>query len=181
MWKRIRPLLILLSVTLNLAFVGVWAAHALSGRLRCPRGPTHGGEGVSCLLHRRLGTTEAQWRDIEPDLAEFRKSARAVCAEINRTRGELINLIADDEPDMEAIQAKQEEILAGQRRMQKLVISHLLSQKKALTQEQQKQLFEMLRRQSGCASHGPMMGIRLGEGSAVQEPCGSEGNHQERR
>jgi Spy/CpxP family protein refolding chaperone len=67
-------------------------------------------------------------------------------------------LIAAPEPDREAIGAKQEEVFAGQRRMQELVISHLLSQKKALTQEQQKRLFEMLRRQSGCAGHGPMMG-----------------------
>ena len=157
MWKKIRPLLILLSVALNVAFVTFWAVHALpsyfGGRHRAT-----GDGAVWCPLHRRLGATGAQWREIEPRLIEFQKSARTICAEVNRARGEMIDLIAAPEADREAIRAKQEEIFAGQRRMHGLVISHLLSEKKALTQEQQRQLFEMLRRQSGCAGHGPMMG-----------------------
>jgi len=176
MWKKIWPLLILLSVTLNVAFVVSWAIHALPGRLGCLRGPRQG-QGVWCPLHRQLGTSEAQWREIEPRLAEFRKSAGAVCEEVNRARGEMIDLIAAPEPSPEAIRAKQEEILAGQRRMQELVIDHLLSQKKALTPDQQRQLFDMLRRRSGCAGHGPMMG-RAGmeaicPGKGHGENCGS--------
>ena len=157
MWKKIRPLLIPLSVALNVAFVTFWAVHALpsyfGGRHR-----TTGDGAVWCSLHRKLGVTDAQWREIEPRLIEFQKSVRGICAEVSRARGEMLDLIAAPEAGREAIRAKQEEIFAGQRRMQKLVISHLLSEKKALTQEQQRQLFEMLRRRSGCAGHGPMMG-----------------------
>jgi len=160
MWKRIRPLLILLSVTLNFALLAVWAAHTLSGRLHCSLEPRdENDEGVTCPLHRQMGMTEAQWRhDIEPRLVKFRESARSVCGEINRSRVELIDLIAALEPDREAIAAKQEEILAGQRRMQELVIAHLLSEKSVLTQNQQRKLFDMLRQRTGCAKHGPMMG-----------------------
>ena len=111
MWKKIRPLLILLSVALNAAFVVFWAAHALPPHLRGAHGLRHG-EGVWCPLHRRLGATEAQWREIEPRLIEFQKSARAICAEVNRARGELLDLIAAPEPGREAIRAKQEEIFA---------------------------------------------------------------------
>lgn len=167
MWKKIRPLLILLSVTLNVAFVVFSAADALPGRLCGPRGPRQE-EGTWCPLHRRLGTTEAQWRKIEPRLAEFQRSARAVCKEVNRARGEMINLIAAPEPNPEALGAKQDEILAGQRRMQNLVIDHLLSEKKVLTQDQQRELFDMLRRRRGCDGHGPMMGP-LGTGPSCRD------------
>ena len=157
MWKKLRPLLILLSVALNVAFVVIWAAHAVPTHLRAWRGPAHE-EGVWCPLHRRLGATEAQWRKIEPRLAEFQNSARTVCDELNRARGEMIDLIAAPEPDREAIRAKQEEILAGQRRMQQLVIENLLTEKQLLRPEQQEQLFQMMRSRSGCAGHGPMTG-----------------------
>ena len=162
MWKKMRLLVILLSIALNIAFVAIWAAHALPVHLGGWYGPERG-EGVWCPLHRRLGTTEAQWREIEPRLAEFQKSARAVCNEVNRSRTEMIDLIAAPNPDPEAIRAKQEEILAGQRRMQQLVIDHLVNEKKTLQEDQQRQLFDMLRRRSGCAGHGPMMG-RTGMG-----------------
>ena len=78
MWKKIRPLLILLSVALNVAFVTFWAVRALPSHFCGKRGTTGGG-AVWCPLHRKLGTTDAQWREIEPRLAEFKKSARTVC------------------------------------------------------------------------------------------------------
>jgi len=157
MRKKIMPLLVFLSVALNLAFVVVWAARALPTHLAGHHGPSHE-EGIWCPLHRRLGTTEAQWREIEPRAAEFQKSAQAVSAEINCARAEMIDLIAAPEPDRHAIRAKQEEIVARQRQMQELVIDHLLSEKNFLTHEQQQQLFRMMRQQSGCAGHGPMTG-----------------------
>ena len=157
MWKKIRLLLILLSIALNVAFVSFWAVYALPSHF-CGGNRTSGDGEVWCPLHRKLGATDEQWREIEPRLIEFKKSARAICAEVNRARGEMLDLIAAPEADREAIRAKREEILASQRSMQELVISHLLSEKKALTQEQQKQLFEILRRPSGCAAHIPMMG-----------------------
>jgi len=177
MWKKVRPLLILLSVALNVAFVVIWAAHAVPTHLRAWRGPAHE-EGVWCPLHRRLGATEAQWREIEPRLAEFQNSARTVCDELNRARGEMIDLIAAPEPDREAIRAKQEEILAGQRRMQQLAIEHLLTEKQLLRPEQQEQLFQMIRSQSGCVGHGPMMG-RTGMGK--MQPGHSETTRMEKR
>lgn len=161
MRKTIILLLIALSVALNVAFVTVWALHTLPPLMR--RGESAGTEGIWCPLHRRLAATEAQWREIEPRLVEFQNAARDVCEEVNQSRSELIGLIADDEPDMEAIQAKQEEILAGQRRMQQLVIDYLLADKRTLTPEQQRQLFDMLRQRAGCAGHGPIAGPMRGE------------------
>lgn len=170
MWKKIAPLLVILSIALNLAFVGVWATHAAAarwnrGNASCgPCGDNQG--GMWCPLHRKLGATDQQWQQIEPKLAEFRKSAQAVCQDVTRKRGEMIDLIASTQPDRQAIAAKQDEILTGQRRMQELVIEQLLAEKQVLTAQQQKELFDLLRQQGGCAGQGPMM-MRLPGGAAT--------------
>ena len=152
MWKKIAPLLVILSVALNVAFIGVWGAHVI-------REHGHHGtwftdkhsDGIGCPLHRKLGASEQQWKQIEPKLVEFRKSSQSVCEEVNRKRQEMIDLVASANPDPQAIAAKQEEILAGQRKMQELVIAQLLAEKQVLTPQQQKELFDLLRQRSGCA------------------------------
>ena len=175
MWKKIAPLLIVLSVALNLAFVGVWAAHAVAARWNrgeCPHGfGADADRGIWCPLHRQLGASDAQWRQVEPRLAEFLKSSQEVCGEMARRRAEMIDLLACPQPDRQAIVAKQEEILTGQRRMQTLVIEQLLSEKEILTSQQQKELFDLLRRRSGCAGQGPMMMDLGAAGEASSRPC----------
>ena len=166
MWKKIKPLLILLSVGLNVAFVVAWAAHALPSRAGGPR-RGRSGEGIWCPLHRELGTSEEQWQEIEPRLKQFQERCQELCRHLNQLRGEMIDLVAAAEPDRAAIEAKQEEILAGQRKMQGLVIEHLLAEKQLLSPEQREQLFEMIRRRSQCAGHGPMMGAGRGQGGGM--------------
>jgi Spy/CpxP family protein refolding chaperone len=85
----------------------------------------------------------------------------------------MIDLIASTRPDRQAIAAKQDEILAGQRKMQELVIEQLLSEKQVLTPQQQKDLFDLLRQRGGCAGHGPMMmGMPGGEGTTCPHQDG---------
>jgi Spy/CpxP family protein refolding chaperone len=55
-----------------------------------------------------------------------------------------------------AIRAKQEEILAGQRQMQNVVIDHLLKEKEILSAEQAKKLIQSLCEQ--CRHEGGGMG-----------------------
>jgi len=174
MRRKITILLIVLSAGLNVAFVAMWAAHALPRHL-CGTSKPGQDNGVWCPIHRRMDVSDAQWREIEPRLRTFRGAARDVCAEVNRSREELITLIAAPEIDQAAIAAKQEEILAGQRKMQSLVIEHLLNEKETLNTEQQETFFRMLRRRSGCASHGPAMGMGLGGGPAMRETCRGRG------
>jgi HEAT repeat protein len=79
-------------------------------------------------------------------------------SQATRARLELLDLLAAPEPDMKTIVVKQEEILAGQRRMQELVIKHILAEKELLTPEQLKELFNLLRQRSRCGGRGPMIG-----------------------
>jgi len=159
MWKKAAMLLIILSVALNLAFIGTWVTHTIGTHWVCPGPGGHavGAGGMWCPLHQQLGASPDQWKQIEPRLVEFRKAAVALCQEVARKHTEMIDLLASPQPDREALRAKQEEILAGQRKMQELVIGQLLAEKEVLTPAQQKELFDMLRQRGGCAGHGPML------------------------
>ena len=156
MWKKIAPLLIVLSIALNVAFISVWAVQTVRAHW-----PTQAADEskVWCPLHRRLNVTDEQWRRIEPRILEFRARSQTICAEMTRLRTELIDLIASDNPDREAIAAKQGKIRAGREQMQKLVVERLLAEKEVLTDEQQKKLFDLIRQRGAC--HGParMMGL----------------------
>ena len=158
MWKKVAPLLIVLSVALNVAFVGIWAVRAVGSYWSME--PEAQDTAVWCPLHRRLNVTEKQWRQIEPRLKAFRQKSQSLRRQISGMRGEMIDLIAaNDEPDREAIAAKQEQIRAGRQGMQQLVIEHLLAEKEVLTAEQQNELFDLLRQRSTCAGPGRMMGL----------------------
>jgi len=160
MVKKYAFLLIVLSVALNIGFAGVWAAQTVGGHWPAWEGCGHkGGEGaVWCPLYRSLAVTDEQRQRLEPRLAQFRQASQALCQETQRKRAELIDLVASAGTDRTEIATKQEEILAGQRRMQELVIEQLLTEKEVLTAEQQKELFDMIRRHSGCMGPALMRG-----------------------
>ena len=71
----------------------------------------------------------------------------------------MIELLAAAEMDQNAVRRQQEKILVGHRRMQDMVLEHLLAEKNVLNDEQETKLFALLRRQAGCGAGGtPMMG-----------------------
>ena len=160
MWKIVKRYSIVASVALNAAFVAMWIAHAAASQ----PGPQQTGEtttrqqAVWCPLHRELDVTEEQWAQIEPRLAEFQAAVGELRQRFQAMRPEVIDLVAAEKPDLEAIRAKQDEILATKRKIQGLVVSHLVAEKQVLTPDQQTQLFKMLREQSGCRVGPPMSG-----------------------
>jgi Spy/CpxP family protein refolding chaperone len=153
-------LLIVLSLALNIGFAGIWAAQTLAGHWSAWEGRRQKSSNgaVWCPLYRSLSVTDEQWRQLEPRLTEFQQASRSLYEEIQRRRAELIDLVAAAQTDREAIAAKQEEIRAGQRRMQELVVAQLLAEKEVLTAEQQEKLFDMIRRHSGCMGPARMRG-----------------------
>lgn len=175
MWKTVKPALITLSVALNLAFVAMWARQAWPRHSGC-RGRCRHREAESSIaspLHRELDVSEEQWRQIEPRLEEFRDSAGEVCRGIRKLRQELLALLAAAEVDRTAVETKQGEILAGKRKMQGLVVDHLLAEKEVLTVKQQELLFSRIRQSACCPGHGPLIkldqGARAGLGKALRE------------
>jgi Spy/CpxP family protein refolding chaperone len=155
MWKKTAPLLIVLSVSMNIAFIGDWAVHMVqTSRVSCETQ-----NDQMCLLYRRLNVTDYQWKQIEPRIAEFRSQVQTIRNEIIRLRTEVIDLIAADKLDLQAIKVKQDQIITCKKQMQQLVIEHLLEEKKVLTDKQQKELFELLRQNSEQGGPRRMMGL----------------------
>jgi Spy/CpxP family protein refolding chaperone len=151
MWSKAKPLLLILSVSLNGAFLATFASQALFAVSTPPVT-----DDCCCpLLRQRLGATDAEWQRIEPRLQDFRSSCARACRQINRSRRELIELIATPDTKPQSLRAKQEEILAGQRQMQELVVEHLLTTKKFLSPQQQKALFDLIR--THCICDGNVM------------------------
>jgi hypothetical protein len=159
MWKQTKPALILLSIALNVAFAGVWLAYAAVSRVESPEKRCEPGDSTSvwCPLHRQLNVSADQWKEIEPRLRVFRASADEICRQISELRGGIIDQLDAPNPDLDVIKAKQGEILARQRKMQGLVIDQLMTEKKALTADQQQRLFEMLRSGTGGDRGSPML------------------------
>lgn len=154
--NRLGSLFVLLSVALNVAFVGAWIFHVLSAEcdIRRSPAPDHGWSS----LHERLDITASQRERLEPLLAGFLEESQACREELNRLRLELVDLLASPDPTPQAIGEAQKRIREGQRRMQSLVVGHLLHEKEILTPEQQEELFRLLREQCRCAGLGRLLG-----------------------
>lgn len=160
MRKHAALFFVVLSAALNISFVAVWLAHAAASRNESakPAVKSQQETNVWCPLHRELEVDRQQWKEIEPRLKEFQASVSELCQRVDQLRSDVINMVASKEPDLETIHARQEEILATKREIQRLVISHLLAEKEVLAPDQQEQLFEMLRNRTGGA--GPPMSAR---------------------
>ncbi len=165
MWNGVKRFLIVASVTVNVAFAGIWLAHALPGsetQVDATSSPEVTGQRW-CSLHQQLDVSDKQWQQIEPRLLEFRKSAQSLCQDMSQLRFEVMDLVAMDAPDREAIAAKQEEIRACQRKMQGMVIDQLFAEKDILTAEQEENLFALLREHGrGRGGHAGLTGSPRG-------------------
>lgn len=151
MKSQTKTLLVLLSVTLNVAFGIGWSVRALRGSAGPEMSPA---DARTASLEKQLGLSAEQGRQIESTREAFRQSARSIAGEMNRHRQELLELLAAPEPDRESLRAKQHDIQSGQRQMQELVLEHILAEKQALLPAQQQKYFALLRRQS----EGPRRG-----------------------
>ena len=157
MWKKLAPLLIVLSAALNIAFAGVWVFHAFDSRAIPSQEVEYKGK-VWCPLHRQLDVSDDQWQKIEPGLVEFKRVSKKLRYEIGLDRAKVIDMVASTNPDRLAIQAWQDEIRDRQRQIQQLIVDRLLAEKEFLTPAQQKMFFDMLRKSSGCKGIGNMIG-----------------------
>ncbi len=128
------------------AGLAVWAL-----RSRAAGDDAAGPGGRDCrVLHDCLEAGEDQRCALGDLRAQFRAKARPICTELDARRTELIELIAAEPPDTAAIAAKRAEIMAGQDRMQALVVEQLLAEKAVLNPEQREVLFGLLRSRPGC-------------------------------
>ena len=152
MKTRAIQIFILFSVSMNLAFAGVWFVRSVQGR-ETSKKTRAGGGPVWSPLHKRLGTSDEQWKKIDALQIELKREGSDICRGQRRRRIELVDLIAADSPNRTGIRALQDEILTGQEKIQSLVIAHLLKEKELLTPAQRKILFDLMRRRLECRGY----------------------------
>jgi Spy/CpxP family protein refolding chaperone len=166
MGARIRTLLIILSISLNVAFLTAWGVKTCDKRADAARNNLRSCNQDSCRiwcpLHRALGTTDAQWKVLEPIQQNFQSATQEFTDSADVLRAQLVDLLAEPVLNQAAIDAKQNEICAVQRHMQTLVVNHLLDEKRVLTSAQQAKLFAMMRENGACSGHRGTMGAKHG-------------------
>ena len=139
MKENLRRLVILFSVVLNVAFLGIYLYEAVPrwvGRDH-PRGDV--------LPYQALHLTPSQERAFDPVRRKFHARVREVGGEIKREQLRLVDLLAQPEQDLGSVRATQERILSLQKSMQDAVISHLNEESAIFTADQRVQFFRVLR------------------------------------
>ena len=155
-----------LSVAMNLAVAGAWIGHAaFAGRTG---GVENEKADLKHPLHSRDDLTAEQRKALEPSVAELNRTAKELNDELARLRACLLDLVASENTDMQALADCKKDIIDAQARLQDLVVSQLLAEKEILTQSQRQELYGKLRDRCGCAGH-PGMGVPCGGNT----PCGT--------
>lgn len=180
-WNRLRTPLLIFSLGLNIAFIAFWAVRMVGGLtspstdVTTPR--NHNMTDTLRDIHRELGVNPEQMETLRSQFILFRSEIQKTRDEIEKLHPQMMDLLTAPEVDKDAVRAKREEIFAAQKKMQELVIDHILAEREILTPEQRERFFKMLR--SRCLSGGgPMSGFG---GRPDQPPCSPGRNVRNRR
>ena len=156
MRKRITLLLLIFSLSFNAAFIGVWIASMFIPQKFLQSSQKE--KSLSMVsqksLYQEIGLREDQLKAIEEEQVEFQDNVELLLAEKKEVRREILDLLAKEEVDENAIKAKQEKIFEIEREIQTEVITLFLSEKEMLTPAQQKRLFKKLQKEPEKLSRG---------------------------
>ncbi len=138
--QQVKSLVLWVSIALNLAFVGAYGYHRLAGM-----DPSGGGTASEPRLDDQLGLNPDQQERFARGHAAFLDLLAEVGAEIKQRHLELIDRIAQEPTDREAIHRAQEQIRAQQRHLQAEVVDNLLEEAAVLTPEQRRLYFARIK------------------------------------
>lgn len=131
MKKSIKTLAVVFSVALNIAFLAGYGLRKLSDRPK--------------FAYEELNLSPEQRKHIEDARDRFLGAINELGDRILSRQIELIDLVAAEPVDRQAIEAKFEQIHALQQTMQQRVVEHLLENKQTLTPEQRAKFFAVLK------------------------------------
>ncbi len=98
-------------------------------------------------LAGELGLTPEQQEILQDRDAAFRNSLKETREEVIKKRRALLELLRADEPDRKVLDDRLSEITTLQKRIQILVVDHILEERRVLTKEQQVKYIELLKDQ----------------------------------
>ena len=165
MSAHLRRLAILFSVTLNVAFLGTYLAHAV------PRWLSKDVQQGERLPYQMLQLTEAQHQTLDRTRHTFHARLQEVGAAITAEQLRLIDALAQPEADLTAVRAAQEKIQGLQRAMQDTVIDHLLAEKAVFAGEQRTHFFRLIRERIAHGDQGTPPWMRPGDTTPAGAPA----------
>ena len=141
MRKNLKTLLVILSVILNVGFIGTYAAYRLSHSFS--KEVQRGELGKPVFLE--IGLSADQLARCEAERDNFHARLQGLGQEIREKQVELIDLLAMSDPHQQAIEAKQREIQDVQTTVQERVIVHILRESAFLNPEQRARFFDRIK------------------------------------
>jgi Spy/CpxP family protein refolding chaperone len=158
--RSILGFLIVCSVILNIVFIGMWMAHAAPRHFAkyCQYGAS-GNKHHACAMQKSLSINDSQWTILKPGIDSFREKTMSLCQETAKNRAELLVELEKTPTDSTAVSTSIDRIASCQKAMQTLMASHILEEKKLLTQDQKQRFFNALRKDMRCAGAPGMAGM----------------------
>jgi len=133
MHSKILSLLLVFSLAFNIAFVGIWV-YNLTEECEPAEAP---------LNELRLGPD--QQRRVREQWQQLRKQVADMKEELDRERDRLLDLMAAERPDTEAIRDCQSRIGELQHEMRRIVTEHMMQTGQMLTPEQRARWYGMMK------------------------------------
>lgn len=96
-------------------------------------------------LYESLGLSESQLSQVKPLARTFHGSLEEMTGEMSDKRDQLVDLLSQERVDHDRLESVRTQMAAIQGRIEREVISHLLSFKEVLTPEQQSRFFNLMR------------------------------------
>lgn len=161
----IRRSLFAVSLCLNIAFVIFWAVRATPDMFSGQSAVSVPGGGSVSAVFNGLEVSPEERKKLTVLGAEFAEEARATRRAVRAERERLLDLLAAESLDRPAIEAAQQEILAGQERMKNAVVDLLIKARDDLSREQYLTLIAAIRARSaffGSGQEGRMHGRGVG-------------------
>jgi Spy/CpxP family protein refolding chaperone len=131
MKQSFKILAVIFSVALNITFLAAYGVRKISDRPR--------------YAYEELDLSGDQRKHLENARDRFLRAVNEIGNEIIGRHIELIDLVASERPDSQAIEIKFQEIHTLQRSMQRRVVEHLLEDKNVLAPEQRARFFAVLK------------------------------------
>jgi len=150
MFNKALSLLLIFSLAFNIAFVGIWVYHRTTRRpqraaLLPGQAPGRSPAAVSPPAWAQLNLHAPQQRKMAQDWAEVCRKIEALNAEGRQLREQLLDLLAAEKLDAEAIRACQQRIDQIQEEVRRLVVDHMLKTRDALSPQQRARWVRMMK------------------------------------
>lgn len=156
--------LIIVSVSLNIAFIGVWVSDfvlPLRGVTERPQRRNYdhkerdyqSSEKLKSKLEE-LGIDKEEWEKLRSERREMREKITDLRRDIRTDYRELFELLREDNPDHEEIERRQNVIAEKEKQIQSLIIDKILEEKEYLSPKHRQALFRAIKQGFGNNKRG---------------------------